>query len=227
MPSHDTHKNEEALRTCPWPVGFLERMSRANPDDPQAWSALAEGYLEIGWFNESVDAYLEAVRLSPSAYTWVRLGHVYEAAGCLEYARTCYLNAVNLDPTYVDGWNQLYEIGLLLQDYPASLAAIQEAVILRPEDDGLWNSLGSALTCVRHYGQSIEAHRQALKLNPTNPTAWVGLGAALRATNQLESSARAFENAIRNYDEDVFRVVAWIGLEKTLEMAGRKPLWVM
>jgi len=85
------------------PLVALEERTRANPQDAEAWSALAGAYFESGRFDEAVMAYDSAVKLAPQqALLWSGRGEARVMASqhdpMPEAAAADFERAVSLNP---------------------------------------------------------------------------------------------------------------------------------
>ena len=85
------------------PLTALEARTKANPQDGEAWAALASGYFETGRFAEAAAAYDAAVKLSPQqASLWSGRGEARVMASAHDpmpaAAAADFERAVALDP---------------------------------------------------------------------------------------------------------------------------------
>jgi tetratricopeptide (TPR) repeat protein len=163
----------------------------AESQDPSvlydAYKGLGEIYEQLGEPDESIQAYLEATRLSRSDAVPVermllhhKLGRLYlarhryeEAERALEVA----LRASNGDPTP----DLLVDLGkvrfLLTQNNNLAMALFEHASGLTPYDEKIPISIGQFYLQLRDYSQSMTWFRRAVQTAPTSgrPLAFVGM----------------------------------------------------
>lgn len=84
-----------------------EAAARLEPQNASAWAGLGASRLQAGNPNGALDAYREAVRISPTARYYVAMGRAYAAAGNQTFARRAFERALQLDPGNRDARDQL------------------------------------------------------------------------------------------------------------------------
>jgi tetratricopeptide (TPR) repeat protein len=97
-PSSDTDPNVEDLTSM-----ILNPLSGC-------WSGLADAYLGLSRYEESVEAFREAIRLDANdPLAWEGLGRAYYGLQEFDKAITAYQGAIRLSPQYGTAW---YNLGL-------------------------------------------------------------------------------------------------------------------
>ncbi len=93
-------------------------------------------------------------------------------------------------------WAGLGELRALAADWPASLRAYQQALVLAPEQSDLCNNTGNVLQVLGRFTEALALHQRALQLNPLDPRTWVTLGSAHHGLGDLGQARRAFARAV-------------------------------
>ncbi|GAB4251082.1 MAG: hypothetical protein OHK005_18220 [Candidatus Methylacidiphilales bacterium] len=96
----------------------------------------------------------------PTAEDWLDEGNTHLALGDLEEAANAYRKATELDPDHFDAWHALAMALMKLERYEEALAAGQETVRIRPNDQMAYTSL--SLVYVR-MGKIKEAEEMGAK----------------------------------------------------------------
>ena len=79
---------------------------------------------------------------------------------------------------------------------PASIADLESALGLVPDDARAWNDLGVLLAQSEQHQRAIEAFRRATGVDPGYFRAWHNLGYSLAATQRTSEAVQAFERAV-------------------------------
>jgi cytochrome c-type biogenesis protein CcmH/NrfG len=84
-------------------LAWCQQWSKSEPNDSSAWHCLGYGYLNVKQYNDSIAAYLHAVRVNPEdADGWSNLGFVYAELKRYNDAVESYLHALRIRPGDVD-----------------------------------------------------------------------------------------------------------------------------
>jgi tetratricopeptide (TPR) repeat protein len=110
--------------------GFL----KLNPDDFAAHSTLGSILKDLGRFDESEAAHLQATKVKPDEPNcWYNLGVLYEITD-LEKAKTAYEKAVECDPEFGDAYYNLGNVLSNLGDTAGAAKAVKNSLKYNPED---------------------------------------------------------------------------------------------
>lgn len=71
-----------------------------------------------------------------------------------------------LKPDFAEAWNKRATVSYMLEDYPASLAAIRQTLALEPRHFGALSGLGMILQSMDRKEQAIEVYQKALAIDP-------------------------------------------------------------
>lgn len=75
-------------------------------------------------------------------------------------------SVVELDPTYVEGWNRLATIHYMRKEFGEAMVDIRRVLALEPRHFGALTGLGLILQEIGDDKQALEVFRKALALNP-------------------------------------------------------------
>lgn len=178
---------------------LMQQWTRAEPSNPDAWSALGHTYRYMNRHQDASKAYREALRLKPDyANAWYGLGRTYHEMNRYQDAVEAYREALRLEPDY-DYWYSLGRTYNALNRHQDAIKANRESLRLKPDYAYAWHSLGIAYRKMNLYQDAIEAYREALRLKPDLANAWYNLGVAYSLHGDR---AKALEAArtLRRYD---------------------------
>lgn len=212
-------------------IGYFHKSLFYSPDNPTAMQnldvtiqalgkepksfkdrvALGKQSRQSGDFEGAAVEYAAALALKDDAKLRMDLGDVYRVRDQVDRAIEQYKLAVknpSLDPdSQVRVWTSLGQCYQSKQDYPNSVAAYNQAILINRTDRetleanrAVWDEavrkdptssdnhvgLGQAYAYLGDFGQAQAEYRQALIFNPRNP-------AAQKLLSNLDSSRRDFE----------------------------------
>jgi len=105
-----------------------------------------------------------------NAGLWLHLGNCLRRQSRAAEAVRCYQRAVELNPDYSEGWNNL---GLIVArtDPRQALELFRNALRIDPRNADAHTNLGNALARLGQLEQAVEHYQQALAINPAHPQA--------------------------------------------------------
>jgi Flp pilus assembly protein TadD len=107
-----------------------------------------------------------------------------------------YQKVLEIDPTYVEAYNNL---GILYQemgDFEKARKAYQMAVDINPHYEKALNNLGILYYLQGRYEESMGALQRALEVNPNNVESLINLGILFKKRGQLEQAMESFQKAL-------------------------------
>ena len=82
-------------------IAALERQTKANPNNTQAWTELGNAYFDSGQYEASISAYRKSLELDPSnPNVWTDMGVMYRRSGKPEEAIKAFDQAIAADPKH-------------------------------------------------------------------------------------------------------------------------------
>jgi Flp pilus assembly protein TadD len=191
-------------------IDLLRRAQAHQPGDVWLSYQLAS-WLEAAHpprMEEAIGYYRAARALRPE--TAHELAHLLERRGRAEEAVAVFQDLVRLRRDNGRHWGCY---GRLLKDrgdragaaaaLEKAVAALREAIRLKPDDAGAHNSLGAVLCDVKrdYTGAEVE-FREAIRLEPDLASAHFNLGIALRGRGMLAEAVAAYREATRLRPDD-------------------------
>lgn len=159
----------------------LDNATKIDAANFGAWATKGEVLTYLGRYNESIQAYNDALDVAPSELQEIRAsplmskGYALMATGRYERALEVYENISALNLTEESA-------GFYLPD--------------------AWRGRGNALSSLGKYNESIQAFDRAIELNSEKaPYAWTGKGDALLASGRHDEAVEAYDNALNLYPE--------------------------
>ncbi|GAB2914854.1 tetratricopeptide repeat-containing sulfotransferase family protein [Paraburkholderia jirisanensis] len=132
---------------------------------------------------------------APAAYS-SNLAEMYRQKGMLQEGEEAAQRAVAMDPTFVNGWNNL---GILLQEagkLEQSRICLERVVALNPDWAEAHNNLGNTWRLLGHMDHAQACYTQALTLNPSYAEAHSNLAFLLSTQGSYDDAARHAQQAI-------------------------------
>lgn len=116
-------------------VNSFRRYLSIEPEDSYAWFNLGQAYEEEGRVTDAINAYKSAVRIDPDySKPWFFIGKLYYSHGYYQNAKEAVLNYTRQMPEDDTGWFFLSSLYHISGDKNESIAAIQKAISLRPDE---------------------------------------------------------------------------------------------
>lgn len=151
---------------------FLERVTRQEPNNAEAWAYLGRSYNGANRYQQGLVAGERAVTIDPTITVgWYASGRALNGHKRSEEALACYDRALALDPTYSMAWTNK---GAVLTDLKRSEEAVvcfDRALALDPKDAYAWTGKGMAL---RALGRTAEAERVERVERRARELGWTG-----------------------------------------------------
>jgi tetratricopeptide (TPR) repeat protein len=125
------------------------------------------------------------------AHDYVTAVDAYQETARLVSGPAKALVLVNLGLTYGE-----------LGQYNKEVSADQEAIRLKPDDEGAWASLGFAYSGLGQFDKAVGAEEQAVHLKPDDALAWYILGTAYGGLGRYGDAVSAEQQALRLEPDD-------------------------
>ena len=123
-------------------------------------------------------------------------GLVLEKEGRLHEAESAYLEALRLNPSYVEAQSNLGNVWRSQSRLKEAAQAFQTVLRLTPRSVEAHNNLGVVLKELGDSHGAIDEYRAALTLNPGHAEALNNLGVALKEQGNLEEAKTSFQQAL-------------------------------
>jgi type IV pilus biogenesis/stability protein PilW len=111
-------------------------------------------------------------------------------------ATQAYEKVIELEPNYVEAYNNLAILYQEMGDLEKARFAYQKSVELNPRYEKAHNNLGILLCLQERYEESIEAFQKALAINPHNMESYINLGILFKKTGQMDRAIECYQKAL-------------------------------
>lgn len=190
------HKWQEA-------AALLQKIGPAKPNSAEAAFLLATALANLGDKASSEREFARARELSQRELILLRAkgdrnwGVSLRNEGKLQDAAVAFHRALEEDPTFCDGHDDLGDVLWMQKDLAGALSEFQTAIQCNPGSATAQNNLGAALLYYRHDVESaIEHLRPAVNSKPGFALAHLNLGKALAAKQDFSAAEPELRAAI-------------------------------
>jgi tetratricopeptide (TPR) repeat protein len=152
---------------------------------------------QCGYWKNSISLFnhvLQATKDNSLAHT--NLGGALAAEGKNEEAVAHYLEAIKIDPNYVDTHYSLAISLEKLKKVDAAITHYREALRINPVYSSAHINLGVILEEQFKHDEALYHYRQALRTDPNDPGIYFNIGVALVSKGQLKEAIENFRQAV-------------------------------
>jgi Flp pilus assembly protein TadD len=107
-----------------------------------------------------------------------------------------YRKVIELDPTYVEAYNNLGILYQMMGDMDKALGAYQKSTKINPKYEKGYNNLGVLLLLSGRYEEASEAFQKALAVNSNNIESHIHLGVLLKKKGQWQEAIESYQRAL-------------------------------
>jgi tetratricopeptide (TPR) repeat protein/tRNA A-37 threonylcarbamoyl transferase component Bud32 len=165
------------------------------------WHKLALGVFCLGIVGTGALYIFNQVNTS-NAIELYNQGNIFLQLNRYQDALGVYQEAVNLKPSYVEGWYGKGKALFELEKYQEAMIAYDKAIQIQPDYLPAWIGRGFVLLELEQYSQAISAFDQALKQEENYPSVWNAKGDSFRHLKQYDNAIRSYEKAIELQPEN-------------------------
>jgi Tfp pilus assembly protein PilF len=172
-------------------IPAYEEAVRREPASPPARERLGMALASLKRFPQAEQSLREALKLKPSAATWVQLGLVQAKAGKLRESIVALERAISLDPDLPDAYSAAGAIHLELGDDAAAERMFRIALRIQPNYAAVHNNLATLLSESGRFDEARYHFEEALLLKNNYPGARYNYALALiRVHRPAEAKAQ-------------------------------------
>jgi cytochrome c-type biogenesis protein CcmH/NrfG len=115
-------------------IAALERQTRADPENVNAWTELGNAYFDSQQYEQAVSAYQKSLELNPNnANVWTDMGVMYRRSGKPEEAIKAFDQAIAADPKHeVARMNKGIVLLHDLHDFDGAIEAWEKLLEVNP-----------------------------------------------------------------------------------------------
>jgi type IV pilus biogenesis/stability protein PilW len=107
-----------------------------------------------------------------------------------------YQKVIELDPTYVEAYNNLGIIYQMIGDVDRAFGAYQKSTEINPRYEKGYNNLGILLFLKGRYEEALGSFQKALAVNPNNIEAHINLGILFKKKGDSEKAIQSYQKAL-------------------------------
>jgi Flp pilus assembly protein TadD len=107
-----------------------------------------------------------------------------------------YQKVIELDPTYVEAYNNLGIIYQMIGDVDRAFGAYQKSTEINPKYEKGYNNLGILLLLKGRYEEASEAFQKALAVNSNNIESYIHLGVLFKKKGQWQEAIESYQKAL-------------------------------
>jgi Tfp pilus assembly protein PilF len=107
-----------------------------------------------------------------------------------------YQKVIELDPTYVEAYNNLGIIYQMVGDMDRAFGAYQKSTEINPRYEKGYNNLGILLFLKGRYEEAVEVFQKALAINSNNIESHINLGILFKKKGQWEKAVESYQRAL-------------------------------
>ena len=155
-------------------------------------------YAGLGRYKEAIDAFKEAIRISPDlAKAHHNMGWAYDVLGRYDEAIDAYKQAIRISPDLAEAHCNMGAIYSRHERYTEAIDAFKEAIRISPDLADAHYNMGWAYYNLRRYDEAIEAYRQEICINPDFAEVHYNMGMIYGGLERYTEAIDAFKETIR------------------------------
>jgi Flp pilus assembly protein TadD len=177
----DWKKHSLALEQSDDMPGLLDwcrEWTKSEPEDAAAWTRLGYACSKLNRYDDAVEAYLQAVRITPEhAEAWYGLGVAYDELKRYDHAIEAYRQTIRINPEDTRAWLSLGFVYSILKRYDDAIEANQQVVRIEPENASAWTILVHTYIISGNRTAALESIQRLWRLDPAkaeNLFKWFG-----------------------------------------------------
>ena len=192
------------IKTFPNHVGAQKALDALGPEhdegdihpSPEDSKKLLE-LCNRGQFTEAIqEAQALKENFPRSFFLWNMIAGCKASLGKLDEAIAGLKKALELNPNYVEGHNNL---GLIFErrgKLDDAIASYKRALEVKPDYPEAISNLSNALKNLNRLDDAVASHERALKLEPNSPRGHNNLGIALKGQGKLDKAVASYKRAL-------------------------------
>jgi len=196
-PSAGKKKEEPSLKQMPEKKEIAKVSSLPPP--PQPVSKASPPSVKEAISTKSIEVKQEGSKahaLTSEILTHFNLGVQFYNQRQFSKAIQAYQKVVQLDPTYIEAYNNLGIISQEIGDFERAFEAFQKSIEINPQYEKGHNNLGILLYLKGRNEEALEAFQKALAINPNNIESHINLGVLFKKQGQLDKAIDSYEKAL-------------------------------
>lgn len=200
-------------------ITYLQDHLKKNPDDVKAKQVLANVYFSANDIKNAKKAYLDVLKVEPSAETYNNLGIVYLKEENARKAVESFQKAVDLDPGFARAYFNLGELSLISGRFEMALGFFKKVETLDKNHPLVHYKLGISLAKTGRLEEALKEFGEAVKRDPENLRIKSDFGMAYMAAGKFNEARGEFQKVLAKVSRST---IAHFGMGLSLKAMGQK-----
>ncbi len=176
----------------------LRRAYKADPNDKDAATDLAQLYTDLGWLNEAIIIYENLIKAYSDDFSiLLAYGNTRFSKQEIKESLIIFKKLTILKPKRVEGWNNLGIVQLANEDYESAKKSFQKVLQLEPENHGALLNMGNYYDHLGNCDKAIAMFKRATAVRPYFTDAWFNLGNAYIQKKQFQKAIDAYKKSLQ------------------------------
>jgi Tfp pilus assembly protein PilF len=107
-----------------------------------------------------------------------------------------YKKVIEMDPSYIEAYNNLGIIYQELGDFENALKAYQKSIEINSQYEKAYNNLGILFYLKDRYEEALEAFQKALAINPNNIESYINCGILFKKKGEWDKAIESYRKAL-------------------------------
>jgi Flp pilus assembly protein TadD len=134
--------------------------------------------------------------LAPDVLNHFNSGVTFYNQNDFSKAIQAYRKVIELDPTYVEAYNNLGIVYQAMGEVKSAFGAYQKSTEINPRYEKGYNNLGLLFLLEDRYEEALEVFQKALAINPNNIESQINLGILFKKKGQWENAIESYQKAL-------------------------------
>jgi tetratricopeptide (TPR) repeat protein len=166
----------------------FRKVVELEPRNPAGWEGLGDAAFKLSNHVEAESAYQTALKISPSASLYFRLGLVQRNLEKIDEAYKSFAKAFQLDPENLSACLELARTLMELSRYEEALQYVRGILIRHPQDVEALHLAGEIYEKTNRFSQALQAYEKALNIKPDFSKSRYKLGSLLEKQNRADQA---------------------------------------
>jgi len=134
----------------------------------ERYLAMANDFLETGFFHEAIDYYRESIKWFPTPEAYTALGWAHAHSGDYQQAIDFCKVAIKLDPDYGNPYGEIGACLIELGEMDEAVSYLRRAIVARNAEEAhvAYYNLGRVWEARHNMPRAMHEYRRALEIDP-------------------------------------------------------------
>ena len=164
---------------------------------------------------------LAPMNMAGGAAVHYNLGNGYARQGKLDWARREVSEAVRLDSTYWQAWNNLGALYGMQRNMPEARRIFEKVATANPQRPEVWVNLAHAHRALRNNRAAQKVYERALQAQPENGMIYIEYMGLLMEMGEFDKAEKVLKQTLKIFPRDVGRIRGAYNSLKAKILGGR------